>query len=377
MSFDKILGQERALRTLTSALEGNRLAQAYLFHGPPGVGKELTAFELARTVNCTASGPDACGVCAACKRISKLQHPDVQYIFPVPGGYPPGIPSERPTALKPEEFVEILKQKVEKPHLPAGFTQKTSIGIDWIKHIRSEAAYHLYEGKRKVFIVRQADAMTTEAANAFLKVLEEPTPQTLFILTTTQPQALLPTILSRCQQVRFSPLDETVLELILTGTFGLEPGEARLVSRLAGGSVSLALEFTGEEMQDIRAQAWRFFELVHTTDMLPLFELEREIVQGRNVQTIERFLRILFSFYRDMLVIKGQQREQVANLDYLPRLESAGQRYSTPALAQAMQEINLAAEMIVRNVNLRLLIISLHGKLAGLYAGREEKAVRQ
>jgi DNA polymerase III delta' subunit len=176
------------------------LAQAYAFTGPPGVGKQTTAVALAQALKCLSpltapsggEGPDACGVCRACTRIAAGQHPDV-------------------TLVAPEE--------------------KTVITIDQIRGLAARAGLRAYEGAAKVWILDPAHEMQEPAANAFLKTLEEPSAGSLFILVTTGFSALLPTIRSRCQEVRFTALAEH-LRTIMGGN-GRKPRTAAAAAAAA------------------------------------------------------------------------------------------------------------------------------------------------
>ena len=199
MSFNNVIGQERVKRALRQALENGRLAHAILLYGPEGVGKRAMAIELAKAVNCTRAKTDACDRCNSCHKISSLQHPDLKVVFP------------GPAQLPVEEEVSVLQKIAEDNYQPVGFGKSVTIPIDKIRELRKQASYHPYEGKRKVAIVLGADQMRPEAANALLKILEEPPGTMLLILTATNPSSLLPTILSRCQRIR--PVSYTHLTL--------------------------------------------------------------------------------------------------------------------------------------------------------------------
>jgi DNA polymerase III subunit delta' len=200
---------------LRRAWAAGKLPQAYCFAGPPGVGKRITALTLAQAVNCLAPLPggdaggsgDACGTCVPCRKIARGEHPDV-------------------TVVQPEE--------------------RTVITIDQIRELTARASLRAYEGKAKIWILDPADLMQEPAANALLKTLEEPSGVSLFVLVTATPSALLPTIRSRCQAVRFDPLGEEPLREILLG-HGHSPEEAAAAAALAGGSAerALALDVAG------------------------------------------------------------------------------------------------------------------------------------
>lgn len=233
--LSELKAQETARTTLERALEKDRVHHAYLFTGPNGVGKELAAFGLAQALVCERRGPSdqgglfggaasapsapkasACGECSACLR---------------------AVPrAEERTPVHPD--VVVLERGLYAPQAIGRRTQETQdISIDQVRTlVLARAAFAPHEGRAKVFIIRRAEELSVSAANALLKTLEEPGAKTHFILLSAQPEALLPTILSRTLKVRFAPLpDELVSELLEAQ--GIEKKRAKEVARLAGGSV--------------------------------------------------------------------------------------------------------------------------------------------
>jgi DNA polymerase-3 subunit delta' len=268
MPFGEICGQERAVAALRRAWAAGRLAQGYCFAGPPGVGKRTTALALAQAVNCLsplrdgAGAPDACGGCRACVRIAAGQHPDV-------------------TVLTPAE-------------------DKTVITIEQVRDVAARAGMRAYEGSTQVWILDPAERMSEEAANAFLKTLEEPTGARLFILVTATFTALLPTIRSRCQEVRFTLLDETHLRTLLERR-GRDPGEAAAAAAAAGGSAERALD---PDLADLRAAQGRVVaEVWRALDSVPgvLDQAER---LAKDKPALERALEALLAFTREVAVAR-------------------------------------------------------------------------
>jgi DNA polymerase-3 subunit delta' len=244
--LSRVRSQETALRTLEVALESGRIHHAYLFVGPDGVGKELAAFGLAQALVCEKRGvaeppslfgaaeppkPTACGSCSACVRAV------------------PREDSRRP--IHPD--VVVLERGLYTPQQLGRRAQESQdISIDQIRTlVLSRAAYAPHEGRAKVFVVRRAEELSTGAANALLKTLEEPGDRTHFILITSQPEALLPTILSRTQRIRFAPLpDETLLELLAAQ--GVEHDRAVAIARMSGGSFEQACVLADPEESQSR-----------------------------------------------------------------------------------------------------------------------------
>jgi DNA polymerase III subunit delta' len=226
MPFTHILGQETALATLTVALRHNRVHHAYRFEGPDGVGKELAAMALTQALVCTAGEPLGCGRCDACRRTVTFSE-------------------ERPHAsLHPDVTI------VEKGFYPqeiVGKPERTEISVEQIRTIvLAHAAYPPHEGRARVYIVRRAEELSTGAANALLKTLEEPRQGTHFILLTARGDRLLNTIRSRTLPVRFAPLSDAILRSILRAR-GTPDERLDLAIELASGSASAALELADEE----------------------------------------------------------------------------------------------------------------------------------
>ncbi len=230
--LEHVAGQPTALEILRRALRTGRVHHAYLFDGPPGVGKELTAWALAQALVCeqpTATG-EACGACSACVR---------------------SVPGEAGRPKHPD--LHLLGRGVYEPAQIGRRTPETQeLSIDQIRTVvLARAAFPPHEGRARVYVVRDADELSTSAANSFLKVLEEPTPRTHFVLITTRPDALLSTIRSRTQRVRFGGLPAAVVEDILRRREVAE-GAAHAAAALAEGSAHQALALADPEATAMR-----------------------------------------------------------------------------------------------------------------------------
>jgi DNA polymerase-3 subunit delta' len=328
MPFREICGQDPPVRLLRRAWAGNRLAQAYCFTGPEGVGKRTTALALAQAVNCPspvagppgADAPDACGGCRACTRIAAGQHPDVTWIAP---------------------------------------EEKTVITIDQIRAVATRAGLRAYEGSTKVWIVDPAHEMQEPAANAFLKTLEEPSPGSLFILVTAAFSALLPTIRSRCQEVRFAALGEEHLRAILA-RHGWTADAAAVAAAAAGGSAERALAL---DVDAVTAERARLVEDVWgSLDSLPAL-LDRAERLTKDKAGLAEAVETLVAFTRDAAVARceacgapsltAERRAQVeriagdASLTALLRVHAA-QRAAQQALAWHAQPRFAAERMLLK-----------------------------
>lgn len=239
MGFRDISGQERAVALLRAALRERHIT-SYLFTGPEGVGKRTTAITFAKALNCGKGDEDPCDECPTCKRIERLIHPDVRVILPI---------------RKSEDMGGVLKtyalSEIAPPPESAG-----SISIERIREIKEELAFPPFSARYRVIIILYADQFTREAANSFLKTLEEPGPTTVFILTTTKPYLLPSTIRSRCQRIPFSYLERKTVEEILRAK-GI--AEAREASLFSDGSLKEAFRFLREYKEFFTPEVWKIF----------------------------------------------------------------------------------------------------------------------
>jgi DNA polymerase III subunit delta' len=245
MVFSSIQGQDTAVQTLTRALESKRLHHAYLFDGPPGVGKEMAAFALAQSLVCETSDGVGCGKCNACKRAVSLdenephvpRHPDVVLVG---------------RALYSPQMLGTTRSEV------------TGIGVEQIRRVvLSRAGFRPHEARSLVFIVRNAHELTQSAANALLKTLEEPEPWVHFVLVTHRPSELFDTIRSRTLTIRFRPLSDSVISGILE-----RKGLPTQSVALARGSVELALELADPERVAAREAFIEAFDAALSADTL-------------------------------------------------------------------------------------------------------------
>lgn len=213
MSFKEIRDQAIPVRLLQNLIRRERIPNALLFWGAGGVGKRLAAVALAKAINCKEVAEDSCGECLSCRKIAHDNHTDVRIIS------------------------------------PSG--RARNIGVDVIDFVNDLAAYHAFVGDWRVIIVEDADRMREPAQNHFLKTLEEPPSNTLFILLTEYPGLLLPTIRSRCQQLRFRSLrPETVAELLVAHS-GIDESRAAAVAAVSQGQMTRALDLVESEKRDV------------------------------------------------------------------------------------------------------------------------------
>src|SRR4030067_1033053 len=191
MSFKQVIGQEIPKQILEQALNKDRVANTYLFYGPPGVGKFLLAWRLAQILLCEqeVNSSTACNRCSSCQKVSQLRHPDLYLIFPHPSVNKP---------KEEQEFEERFREiKLKEPYQIVEYSRPINISTDKIRFLKEQIYRLPFQSERKVVIVEQAESMRTDSTNLLLKIFEEPPKDTIIILTTSQIDRILPTVNSR------------------------------------------------------------------------------------------------------------------------------------------------------------------------------------
>ena len=349
MLFDDLIGQEVAKKVLRQAWAEQRLAQSYLFYGPDGVGKETAALDLALAINCGSPEGQPCRACSSCRRTAAYGHPDFHYLAPVPHS---ATESERRKIA--EEIAEQLKEKAARPQLSLTFDRPVAITIDDIRELKERLALRPYEGDRKIALIIRADQMTTEAANAFLKILEEPSPTTFFVLVTDRPNYLLPTIVSRCQKVRFDLLPSAEISRHLIERHGQDGTGAGLVADLAAGSLGRALDMLGDDFREERDLAWDILGQAAEGNYYVMLEGIGAASEERGKP--ERVLNLIEEIASDLMHFRISGR--CVNADRADRIQRMVQRYDQRQLEDLVGRIERSKSALASNVTPKLCLIA-------------------
>jgi DNA polymerase-3 subunit delta' len=312
MTFRGLKGHRQLIELLTGAAARGAVPQSLLFSGPDGVGKRQVALALAATLNCAT--PPACGECGSCRKIARGVHPDVLLVEPGESG---------------------------------------SIKVEDIRDAIGRAMYRPFEGRRRVTIVDTADAMVPHAQDALLKTLEEPPPGSIFILITSRPDALLPTIRSRSYQLRFGRLNEADVVAILRERHEWSEADARAAAALADGSVAAALEAQSEEAVETRDAAAALLRGVAAARSAPArLEQAKELADRPERDELARRLRAAASMLRDMqLLTAGADERLLANADLRDELAGLSGRYEPRRGLDAFAAIDEALTALEGNAS--------------------------
>jgi len=326
MGFSEIIGQQRSLEILRSALGNGRPHHAYLFVGPDGVGKRMVAFALAKALHCDEAANDFCGQCAACARIENGNHPDVR-------------------------LVEILAGKKE-------------ISIQQVREVERKLNFRSFSGKRKIAIIDPATLMNLSAQNALLKTLEEPPQDSLLILIAANAGGLLPTLRSRCLRRPFAPLARDAVAGFLITNKGIDKEEARFLAAVSMGSLGAALRLDKEEFLERRRSWAEKVSSLTSGDYRAASEAAEAIAS--NKEEARQFLEWAETWYRDLLIhaVTGSSAETV-NVDLLAQIQSQSANGEVERLLSTFAQTARAAGRIQRNLNRRMVLESLFFNVVG------------
>jgi len=347
MPFSDVRGQSPVIQALRRATQQGRLHHAYLFHGLEGVGKRLAARAMAQLllcaepVLCSDGLPDACGRCGACSRVAKafdprerVMHPDLHFLERE------GAREAQAEAMSPQGQGRGDKGV------------KKTVSVDQVRQLQKGLSYSSYEGGRRVVYIEDADLLQVQAANAFLKTLEEPSEGLHFILTARQPKAVLNTITSRCQQLRFAPLSSGLISELLLSHHAQREGRgaslsltaAQTLAQLSGGSMAEAQHWLYAEALEAAspegdASSWderlraTLLGLIQTFDLsggapalLRAWEGIKTYDSPKQSAELRRLLHLLKAWYRDVLILKEAPSAPPQLLTYAQLAEEAATR---------------------------------------------------
>ena len=325
--FSGILCQERAIEFLKRVISRGKIPHAYLFAGIPGIGKATTALALAEAINCEQQiEGEGCAQCPSCRQIA--------------GG----------------NFLDLLMIE------PDG----QNIKIEQMRDLNRTLAFKPLSGKYRVSIIRQAETMTDEAANSLLKTLEEPPQNNILILNVTEPQALFPTIVSRCQKVLFRPIPVRAIADWLTVHQALEKEKATVLAKISEGSLGQALRMCDDSFFKMREEY--LSDLIQLPDLTSEQALERALQYARKGKKggadtgnggadLFDMLSIWKSWYRDLLLVKLEcPSNLLINVDFSQKLQKMSRHTNIEHLMESFFIMDQSQRDLLQNRNLDLMM---------------------
>lgn len=337
-AYDDIIGQNRQIEQLERARKSGRVAHAYLFFGPDGVGKERVAFAFARALNCASTTGVPCGACESCRKIEKFAHPDVRLVA-----------SEK-------ELVDRELIEKEKGRLPS--VQIRNAQLDELSDL---FRHRPYLGRWKVVIVVDAHLMNPNSQNRFLKTLEEPSADSVIILVTAHPEGLLPTVRSRCQALAFGPLSTDQVSNFLKTQRSLDEKRARVLAAMAQGSLGRAEAIARGDVLEDRDGLVEGFTRALGGDLADVLAVAEEYSKGQKGRELAQdALNLLEIWCRDLLLCKlGVSADLLVNQDRREAVADQAAGLSSRRLLEWIESIRRTRSGFRVNANPKMAMESL------------------
>ncbi|MBR3601183.1 MAG: DNA polymerase III subunit delta' [Lachnospiraceae bacterium] len=314
--FQEIIGQEHIKEHLLHAMEQNKVSHAYLLQGELGAGKEFIAKAFAASLQCERGTGNACGQCRSCKQIESRNHPDVIWVT-----------HEKPNTIGVEDIRTQLNQDIEiKP----------------------------YYGPKKIYIISECEKMTVQAQNALLKTLEEPPSYGLIILLTTNAEALLSTILSRCVVLRMRPVEDSKIEEYLMNKLQIPDYKARVCAAFARGNIGKAKALAeSEDFEHIKEEAVSLLKYIQDMEISEIIAAIKKINDYKF--DISNYLDIIMVWFRDILLFKATKDPNALIFsEEIGPIKKIADRSSYEGIEMILESLEKAQNRLSANVNFEL-----------------------
>ena len=367
----RLIGQKRAKEQIQRMLASERIGHAYLISGPSGVGKTAFALAFAEAINGINHLSDL-GEYSSSKKSSWFTHPDIHVFIP------------KPTSASMDEIRSRLELLAEDPYEVISFAQRPSLDkdsssknlqafypVDYFRdEIRPVARLRPNEGTRVVIIMTQVETMRKETANAFLKLLEEPSDRLMFILTTESYESLLPTITSRCQHISLGTLSPKEVEHGLIDIDGLSPEDASYLARVSGGNYAMTRFFDVSRLKDDRETMVNFLRLSYSQDAQGISTIAQDWQSSLNIEGLISLTNLMEMYVRDLMVFRETKNEKlITNIDQVESIKKFVGALEKAKLEQMISEIEATRPMLRQNVSPKLIFTVLALRFSTLMRG--------
>ncbi|MGO1369938.1 MAG: DNA polymerase III subunit delta' [Senegalia sp. (in: firmicutes)] len=316
MDFSDIIGQDRIKNNLKHAIKNYSIAHAYIFEGEAGIGKSMMAQAFSKVLLCKENDSYACGKCSSCIKFDSLNHPDFH------------VEEKAAKSFKKEQIENIMKEIRTLP----------------------------YEDGKKIFLIKDADKMTPEAQNAFLKTLEEPPDDTIIILNVENTKSLLPTIISRSQRLKFSPLKSIDIKNYIEEKYNIDSEKSHFIANFSNGNMGRAIDLS--DSSDFNNLREELINIINTSIEKENFRVfTQSDFFEENKEDIDLIFNMMITWFRDLLIYKNmKEHELIINSDKKNVLKNQAFKLSNRRIHDIIDDVLQTKDNIMSNVNLKISI---------------------
>lgn len=369
----RVIGQRRLREQLTRIVTEDRLGHAYLINGQPGTGKKALALAFAEAINGVAHlGKPGPGEISS--RRSWFYHPDIHVFLPLPRYVTIDELKARLEllAVDPYEIVDFsLRPTLTEQEVPKN--RKAFYSVDYFNsHIRRAASFKASEGRRNIVIITNVEKMSDRVVNSFLKMLEEPGKDVMFIMTTDNINALLPTIISRCQLLPCQPLDPDQIFQGLREFDGVDEESARFLSRIAGGNYSYTRFYDPETLQENREDIIRYLRMSYAVDVGGILDISQKWHTEFNKEGQLAIISMIEIFLRDIaLHSAGAEESLITNSDRMEVIQNFCTHLKNARIEDMIETLEEARTLLSQNIQARLLFTVIANRFAAWMRGKD------
>lgn len=314
--FRNIIGHANVIGFLKKSIEMDKVSHAYLINGPEGAGKKLVAKAFAAALQCEAGGTDMCGECHSCKQAMSDNQPDIK---------------------------TLVREKL------------SSIGVNEIREqINNDVAVKPYSSKYKVYIIEDAQLMTEQAQNALLKTIEEPAGYAVFLLLTTNKEALLQTIRSRCVTLNLRPVNSRLIKEYLLEKYDISEYDANVCAAFAQGNVGKAEKLAGsDKFNKIKDEAIGLLKYIPEMEIHEIVQAIKHVTEFK--VDIDDYMDIIMIWYRDILLFKATKDvNDIIFKDEINYIKEVASKSTYQGIETIIEALEVAKSRLKANVNFDL-----------------------
>lgn len=364
--WSNILGQKRVKKILGNIFVSGKISHAYIFYGNEGTGKDAAAVEFAKLLNCDEplNGNEACDKCKSCMEINSFKSSLFRFVVALPTSKNETDNESNPLEkLEKEDFMNYLNEMeykaLDKYH-KVSIPKANDIRISSIRQIKKEIYMTGRTGKKKIFIISKCDMMNPNSSNSLLKILEEPPKDSILILTTSRLNSLLPTIIGRCQKIRFNSIEKSLIRDYLNSRYeNLSKEEADFFAELSDGSIIKSNEIMENNFPDLREKVTDILASIITNQNLKLGTQIDFITGKKDKERIKQFLLLLSIWFRDITAYHSGNHDLIINKDKSDRIKKFVSNFNSDnyriinKIEEAIKDVdsNIFPELILYNLS--------------------------